>query len=140
GRRGVYGTGLVVLTLASLLCGMAPSLGMLIAARVLQGIGAALVTANGSALLVSAFPAEERGKALGAFGAMVGVGLAVGSPLGGIVIAHASWRWLFLVNLPLGALTLWLVRTRIPADRPMAGAPPLDLAAAASWCAALAAL
>jgi MFS family permease len=107
---------------------------------VAQGIGAALVSANGSALLVSAFPAGERGKALGAFGAMVGVGLAIGSPLGGIVIAHASWRWLFLVNVPLGALTLWLLRTRLPKDAPAAAAPPLDLAAAAAWCASLAAL
>ena len=140
GRRAVYATGLVIFTLASGLCGLSSSIGWLIAARVLQGIGAALVSANGSALLVSAFPLAERGKALGAFGAMVGVGLAIGSPLGGIVIAHASWRWLFLVNLPLGALTLWLVRTRLAPDAPAAGAPPLDLAAAATWCAALGAL
>jgi MFS family permease len=121
---------------------------------VLQGIGAALVSANGSALLVSAFPAEERGKALGAFGAMVGVGLAIGSPLGGIVIHHASWRWLFFVNLPLGVLTLWLLNSRVQDDRlvqelpggpwvlrrPAAGAPRLDVWAAATWCGALAAL
>ena len=140
GRRMVYATGLVVFTLASALCGFAPSIAWLIAARVVQGIGAALVSANGSALLVSAFPLEERGKALGAFGAMVGIGLAIGSPLGGIVIMHASWRWLFLVNVPLGVLTLWLLRARLPKDAPAAGAPPLDLAAAAAWCAALAAL
>ncbi len=140
GRRRVYAAGLVLFTLASAACGFAPGVGVLIAARVVQGIGAALLSANGSALLVSAFPGEERGKALGAFGAMVGVGLAIGSPLGGIVIQHASWRWLFLVNVPLGALTLWLLHARVPADEPAAGAPPLDLGAAAAWCAALVAL
>lgn len=140
GRRSVYGAGVLLFTIASAACGMAPDIHALIAARVVQGIGAALVSANGSALLVSAFPGEERGKALGAFGAMVGIGLAIGSPLGGIVIQHASWRWLFLVNVPLGLLNLWLLRQRLPADAPAPGAPPLDLAAAATWCAALAAL
>lgn len=140
GRRRVYAIGLVVFTLASLLCGLAPGVHALIAARVLQGIGAAMVSANGSALLVAAFPPEERGKALGAFGAMVGIGLAFGSPLGGLVIAHWSWRWVFLINVPLGVLTLALLRSRVPADRPAAAAPPLDVAAAALWCAALSAL
>lgn len=140
GRRGVYAAGLVTFTIASLLCGLAPSVPVLIAARVLQGIGAALVSANGSALLVSAFPLEERGLALGAFGAMVGIGLALGSPLGGLVIAHWSWRWVFLVNVPLGALTFALLRARVPADRPAPGAPPLDLVAAGLWCGALATL
>jgi EmrB/QacA subfamily drug resistance transporter len=140
GRRRVYGSGVVLFTLASVACGVAPSIGWLIAARALQGIGAALVSANGSALLVQAFPAAERGKALGAFGAMVGIGLAVGSPLGGIVIQHASWRWLFLVNVPLGALTFWLLRQRVPPDTVVPGGPPLDFAAAATWCGGLVAL
>lgn len=140
GRRRVYASGLVVFTLASLGCGAASTLPWLIATRVLQGIGAALVSANGSALLVSSFPGHERGKALGAFGAMVGVGLAIGSPLGGIVVAHASWRWLFLANLPLGVLALWLVSQRVPADQPSRGAPALDLGAAVTWCAALVSL
>ncbi|MCC6350333.1 MAG: MFS transporter [Candidatus Eisenbacteria bacterium] len=140
GRRGVYATGLVLFTLASLLCGLSPSVHVLIAARVLQGVGGALVSANGSALLVSAFPLEERGRALGAFGAMVGVGLALGAPLGGLMIAHGSWRWIFLVNAPLGALALALLFARVPADRPAPAAPPLDLVAAALWCGALASL
>lgn len=116
GRRAVYGTGLLLFTLASLLCGLAPSVEALIALRVFQGVGAALVSANGSALLVQAFPLAERGRALGAFGAMVGVGLAIGPPLGGLVVAHASWRWIFLVNLPLGLLAFLLLRRRVPRD------------------------
>lgn len=140
GRRRVYGIGIAVFTLGSLLCGLAPGVLALVAARVLQGVGAALVSANGAALLVSAFPLEERGKALGAFGAMVGVGLALGAPLGGLVIAHWSWRWIFLVNVPLGILTMALVRRRVPPDPPAGDAPAPELGAAALWCGALATL
>jgi EmrB/QacA subfamily drug resistance transporter len=140
GRRSVYGAGLLLFTCASLLCGLAPSVGALIALRIVQGVGAALVSANGSALLVQAFPAEERGRALGAFGAMVGVGLALGPPLGGLVVAHASWRWIFIMNVPLGLLAWRLLGQRVPPDTerdPTAGdfgvAPLL-------WATALAAL
>ena len=140
GRRGVYGTGLAIFTLASLLCGLAPGIGWLIAARVVQGVGAALVSANGSAMLVSAFPLEERGKALGAFGAMVGIGLAIGAPLGGVIVHHFSWRWIFFMNLPLGVLAWFLLRARVPADTPNASAPALDRGAAVLWCGALVAL
>jgi len=144
GRRGVYGTGLVLFTVASGLCGAAPTIEALIALRVLQGVGAALVSGNGSALLVQAFPKAERGRALGAFGAMVGVGLAVGPPLGGFVVGHASWRWIFLVNLPLGALTLQMLRRRGPPDEPRASAAAAGGmgfgVAPFAWATALAAL
>ncbi|MBI1799514.1 MAG: MFS transporter [Candidatus Eisenbacteria bacterium] len=140
GRRRVYGMGLGVFCVASALCGVAPAASALIAARVLQGVGAAMMAANTGALLVSSFPAEERGRALGAFGAAVGVGLAIGTPLGGLVIAHASWRWLFFINLPLGAVAMWLLWTRVTPDRDPPRRVRLDLGAAAAWCAALVAL
>jgi len=140
GRRGIYGAGLALFTLASLLCGLAPDVGWLIGLRVVQGVGAALVSANGSALLVQAFPIEERGRALGAFGAMVGVGLAIGPPLGGLVVAQASWRWIFLINLPLGLLASWLLRRRVPADAPAPGAGRLPVAPPLLWATGLAAL
>jgi len=141
GRRGVYGTGLLLFTTASALCGLAPTVGVLIALRVLQGVGAALLSGNGSALLVQAFPLEQRGRALGAFGAMVGVGLALGPPLGGLVVARASWRWLFLVNLPLGLLAWNMLRKRVPPDpAPAAPALPRFGAAPFAWAGALAAL
>ncbi len=140
GRRRVYAAGLVVFTAASALCGMAPTVGVLIAARVLQGVGAALVSANGSALLVSAFPLAERGRALGAFGAMVGVGLAIGPVLGGLVVQTLSWRWIFFVNLPLGLLTLWLLFTRVADEPPARDAHAIDAPAALIWSAALVSL
>ncbi len=116
GRRRIYGLGLGVFSVASLLCALAPGAGALIAARTLQGVGAAMMTANSTALLAANFPADERGRALGAFGAMVGVGLAIGPPLGGMLVAHASWRWIFFINLPLGLLAWALLRQRVPAD------------------------
>ena len=140
GRRNVYGAGLLSFTLASVLCGAAPTVGALIALRVFQGLGAALVAANGSALLVQAFPLEERGRALGAFGAMVGVGLAIGPPLGGLIVAHASWRWIFFLNLPLGLLSWALLRQRVPVDAVAAGAPRVDAVQPLLWASGLAAL
>jgi len=140
GRRRVYGLGLAAFTLVSVLCGLAPSIAALIALRVLQGIGAALIAANGSALLVQAFPAGERGRALGAFGAMVGVGLALGPPLGGFLVAHASWRWIFFVNLPLGILASVLLSSRVPADGPAVAGARVPVGAALLWSIGLAAL
>ncbi len=140
GRRKTYGAGLLLFTLASVLCGLAPTVGALIGLRVLQGVGAALVAANGSALLVQAFPLAERGRALGAFGAMVGIGLAVGPPLGGLLVAHASWRWIFFINLPLGLLAWALLRKRVPADVVAPGAPRVDVLQPLLWATGLAGL
>lgn len=137
GRRRVYGTGLVVFTLASALCAAAPGVGWLIAARGLQGLGAAMMTANSAALLISSFPPEERGRAIGAFGAMVGVGLALGPPLGGLIVGLLTWRWIFLVNLPIGALALWQLRTRVPADGPPRKDVRLGLESGAAWTCSL---
>src|SRR5690349_19853554 len=126
GRRRAYSIGLFVFVGASALCAAANGAGALIAARALQGLGAAMLSANATALLVASFPVEERGRALGAFGAAVGVGLAVGTPLGGLVIAHASWRWLFLLNLPLGLVAAWWLRRGVAPDGPSVRAGTLD--------------
>lgn len=140
GRRRIYGHGLAVFTVASALCAGAPSAGTLIAARALQGVGAAMMSANSFALLVSSFSAAERGRVIGAFGAMVGIGLSVGTPLGGLIIQHLSWRWLFLINLPLGALAWVWLRRGVPSDTPPAFARELELPSTATWCGALVAL
>jgi EmrB/QacA subfamily drug resistance transporter len=138
GRRRVYGAGLALFTVASALCAASPSAGLLIAARALQGLGAAMMTANSAAILISSFPEGERGKALGAFGAMVGAGLALGPPIGGMLV-HFSWRWIFIINLPLGVLALFQLRSRVPPDAVAGGTPRLDLSlpSAGLWCTAL---
>jgi EmrB/QacA subfamily drug resistance transporter len=139
GRRRVYGTGQLLFTAASVLCAAAPTERWLIAARAVQGLGAAMMTANSSALLIANFGPEERGKALGAFGAIVGVGLALGPAVGGLIVGHFSWRWIFLINVPIGLLAQWQLWTRVPPDAP--GHPTsLSLAAAALWCGALGSL
>jgi MFS family permease len=135
GRRRVYGAGLAAFAVASAACGAAPSAGALIAARVFQGLGAAMMSANGTALLVSSFPPEERGRALGAFGATVGVGLTIGTPLGGLILSHASWRWLFFINLPLAAAA-GLLLGRVPSDAPQRRDVPAGLLPALVWCGA----
>lgn len=137
GRRRVYAAGLAVFTVASALCAAAPGAGALIAARALQGLGAAMMTANSAALLIANFPPAERGRALGAFGAMVGVGLALGPPLGGMIVERLSWRWIFLVNLPLGVLAWVQLHARVPADPPARPGVRPGLASAALWCATL---
>lgn len=138
GRRRTYAEGLALFTFASALCAIAPSVHALIAARVLQGVGGALVSANGSALLVASFPENERGRVLGAFGAMVGVGLALGPLIGGLVVAGGSWRWIFVINLPVGLAAWALLRARVPDDRPAPGVAGPDTLSTASWCGALA--
>jgi len=140
GRRRVYGAGLALFTVASALCAASPGARALIAARALQGLGAAMMTANSAAILISCFPEQERGRALGAFGATVGVGLALGPPLGGLLI-HWSWRWIFVINLPLGLLAIAQLFARVPADPPaVVRRGGLDLPGAAAWCGALALL
>jgi EmrB/QacA subfamily drug resistance transporter len=141
GRRRIYGAGQLLFTVASGLCAAAPSARWLIAARALQGLGAAMMTANSAALLISNFGPEERGRALGAFGAMVGVGLALGPPLGGLIVGHDlwRWRWIFLINVPVGLLAQWQLWTRVPADAP-GHRTSLSLPGAALWCGALVAL
>jgi EmrB/QacA subfamily drug resistance transporter len=104
GRKEVFLGGFVLFGLASALCGLAPSVGWLIAARVLQGVGGALVQANTGALVTQAFPPGERGRALGLQGSIVSLGLLSGPVVGGLITEHFGWRWAFYVNVPLSAV------------------------------------
>jgi EmrB/QacA subfamily drug resistance transporter len=102
GRKRIFLAGFMIFTVASALCGLATSLEMLVAARVLQGIGGAMVQANSSGLVTQAFPSEQRGRALGLNGAIVSAGLLSGPVLGGLIIQWFSWHWCFFVNVPIG--------------------------------------
>lgn len=117
GRRRVFAGGLVVFTVFSALCGLAGSALVLDVARGLQGIGAAAMFSASLALLANEFQGRERGFALGVWGAITGIALAVGPLVGGLVVDGLSWRWIFLVNLPIGLLLLVLTVHSVPESR-----------------------
>jgi EmrB/QacA subfamily drug resistance transporter len=121
GKKPIYTAGFALFTVGSALCGIAPSVGFLIGFRIVQGVGAAMIFALGFAILTEAFPPNERGKALGIAGSIVSVGIAIGPALGGFIIDALSWRWIFLVNLPIGAVGIWTARRFIPAIVPPGG-------------------
>ena len=134
GRKLMYLYGFVVFALSSAACGLAPSLGALIALRVVQAAGAALLQANSVALVVTSVPARTRRAALGVQAAAQAVGLASGPVIGGLLVATAGWRWVFYLNVPVGALAVvagvcLLPRTRGLAGHPLAGQPGSELAA-----------
>lgn len=118
GRRRLLLGGLALFTLASVLCGVAPTLGLLIVARVAQGLGAAIMMALTLAFVAQTVPKERIGSAMGLLGTMSALGTALGPSLGGLLIANLGWRSIFLVNLPLGLLTLVLAYRHLPLDRP----------------------
>lgn len=109
GRRKVFAIGLVIFTAASAAAALAPNVGVLIAARAVQGVGGAIVTPLSLTLLTGAVPAERRGTAFGIWGAMSGLGIALGPVIGGVVVEHASWQWIFWINVPIGLALLPLI-------------------------------
>jgi EmrB/QacA subfamily drug resistance transporter len=110
GRKKLFTWGFVIFTAASLFCGLAASAAQLLAGRLLQGIGSSMIFGTSVAILTSVFPAEKRGKAIGWVSAAVYTGLSLGPPLGGLLTQHVSWRAIFLLNVPIGLLVLWLVK------------------------------
>jgi EmrB/QacA subfamily drug resistance transporter len=121
GRRRLLLAGIVLFTVASLLCGIAPALWVLIAARTVQGVGAAIMMALTMAVVGESVPTAQTGSAMGLLGTMSAMGTALGPSLGGALIAGLSWRAIFFVNVPLGLLALFLAYRFLPVDR--RGAP-----------------
>ncbi|MEX0864601.1 MAG: MFS transporter [Acidimicrobiia bacterium] len=121
GKRTLYAIGFGVFTVASALCGLAPSVEWLIAFRVVQALGSVLVLALGSAILVEAFPPNERGKALGWVGTAVSLGIITGPVVGGLIISGFGWRPIFLVNIPVGIVGTWLAIRYVPKKGPVPG-------------------
>ncbi|NWB62673.1 MULTISPECIES: MFS transporter [unclassified Pseudomonas] len=117
GRSRLLLAGLLLFTVASALCGMAPSLGLLIAARALQGLGAAIMMAMTMALVGETVAKERTGRAMGLLGTMSAMGTALGPSLGGVLIAGFGWRALFFITVPLGLLTFALARRYLRVDR-----------------------
>jgi MFS family permease len=121
GRRRMLTVGLAIFTVASLLCGLAPSALFLNAARALQGVGAAIELSAALAVLGHAFQGAERAKAFGFWGTVVGIAVAVGPLVGGLITSMFGWRWAFLVNIPIGAALIFSETLGIMRDRQSPG-------------------
>ena len=131
GRRRVYAAGVALFAVSSIWCGLAPSIGQLILARGLQGIGAALLVPGSLAIISASFRPEERGRAIGTWSGFTSITAAIGPVLGGFLIEHASWRWVFFINIPLALIVLVLTFWRVPESRSPHTARRLDWIGAA---------
>jgi EmrB/QacA subfamily drug resistance transporter len=127
GRKKVFTYGIIVYTLASLFSGLAPSTTWLIIARVVQGLGSAMIFGTGVAILTSVFPAEERGRVLGINVAAVYVGLSMGPFIGGFLTQNLGWRSIFLINFALGLVVIAFVLRRLEGEWAEARGEPFDL-------------
>ncbi|MEP6762477.1 MAG: DHA2 family efflux MFS transporter permease subunit [Sporichthyaceae bacterium] len=127
GRRRVFVAGVVWFALASLLCGLAPNIATLVLARALQGVGGALLTPGSLAILQSSFRQQDRARAIGAWSGLGGVAGAVGPFLGGWLVDAASWRFVFLINLPVAAAVVAITLRWVPESRDAEASQELDL-------------
>src|SRR5919204_1138357 len=114
GRRRIFMLGLAVFTLSSLACGLSSSATELIAARAVQGSGAALMMPATLSIITAIFPVAERGTAIGIWAGVSAMALAIGPLAGGLITEHLSWNWIFYVNVPIGALGLFTAQVVVP--------------------------
>ena len=140
GRRRVFLAGLGWFTLASVLCAAAPSIGWLIAARAVQGIGGALMTPASLAIIEATFQPGDRTRAIGTWAGFSGVSSAIAPFLGGWLLEAGSWRWIFLINVPVAAVTAWTTRRHVPESRDTSLSGSADWPGALAGVAALAAI
>ncbi|MGV8875639.1 MAG: MFS transporter [Rhodococcus sp. (in: high G+C Gram-positive bacteria)] len=137
GRRRVFVWGTVWFATASVLCGLAPSIEVLIAARLLQGVGAALLTPGSLALISASIKAEDRGAAIGLWSGLGGVASAIGPLLGGWLVDAVGWRAVFLINVPLAVVVVWVAAKHVPESRDPHASGRLDVPGAVTIAAAL---
>jgi EmrB/QacA subfamily drug resistance transporter len=117
GRRRMFVLGTVLFAGASVLCGLAPTPEVLIAARLLQGVGGGLLTPGSLAMIQGVFVHDDRAPAIGAWSGLGSIAAAAGPLVGGVLIEYASWRWIFLINVPLAVLTVWIALRHVPESR-----------------------
>lgn len=137
GRRRVYVVGVVWFALASVLCGLAPTAEVLVAARLLQGAAAALLTPGSLALIQASFVPADRGRVIGRWAGLGGIAAAVGPALGGWLVDVASWRWVFWINMPVAAVAVWLTWRHVPESCDLQSPTPFDAVGAGLACVGL---
>jgi EmrB/QacA subfamily drug resistance transporter len=130
GERRIFEIGVGLFGITSLLCAAAPTIELLVAARALQGVAGALVTPAALAVIVAVFPPAERGKAVGSWTAWLSIGTVLGPLIGGQLVDVASWRWIFLINLPLVLFTLLMIARYVPEARERPADPRVDFVGA----------
>jgi EmrB/QacA subfamily drug resistance transporter len=140
GERRVFTIGIAAFGVFSLACSLAPTISLLVAARALQGAAGALVTPSSLAIIVAAFSPEQRSRAVGSWTAWGGIALIAGPLAGGLIVDHASWRWIFALNVPLVLATLVVIRIAVPGRSAGADLRSIDLVGACLCALALAAL
>ena len=140
GRRRVFMVGVAWFGVASLVCALATDIGVLVTARALQGVGGAMLTPGALAILQATFRAEDRSRAIGAWSGLAGITGAVGPLLGGWLVDVGSWRWIFLINVPVVVAVLAIAARHVPESRDPAGAGRLDVPGAGLAAAGLGAL
>src|SRR5579884_3515476 len=131
GRRRIFTMGIALFAAASVICGLAPNILVLILARGLQGIGGALLVPGSLAIISASFDDRRRGPAIGTWSAFTTVTSALGPVLGGWLVQAASWRWVFFINVPLAAVTLGITFWKVPESRGAGAQGPLDWRGAA---------
>jgi EmrB/QacA subfamily drug resistance transporter len=127
GRRKMFIAGLVVFTLASLACGLAPSAGFLIGARAVQGVGAALMNPATLSIITATFPPKERGQAIGIWAGVSALALAIGPLVGGLIVDNINWHWIFYVNVPVGIVGIVVSRFVIAESRDTSQEQSIDI-------------
>nr|BBH85617.1 MFS transporter [Thermosporothrix sp. COM3] len=127
GRKRMFLFGMIMFSLGSLLCGLAPNIGFLIAARALQSIGAAAINPISLAIITHIFPPQIRGRAIGIWGAAIGAAAAAGPLLGGILVEMLNWRWIFFVNLPFCVAGIIMVLLFVPESRDQEASKRVDI-------------
>lgn len=138
GRRRVFLVGVVWFAVASAACGLAQSPQQLIVARVLQGVGGALLTPGSLSIIQATFRSADRAKAIGAWSGLGGISAAIGPFVGGWLVQYASWRWAFLLNLPLAVVTVWMTQVTVPESRDEEASHRFDITGATLATVALA--
>ncbi|MEV0974439.1 MFS transporter [Microtetraspora glauca] len=138
GRRRIFLVGIVWFALASALCGVAPNVPVLVIARALQGIGGALLTPGSLAIIQASFPHDDRPRAIGLWSGLGGVAAAVGPLVGGWLVEAAGWHWVFLINVPIAAVTVLVTVRHVPESRDTAASGRFDVLGSALAALALA--
>jgi EmrB/QacA subfamily drug resistance transporter len=140
GRRRIFTLGVAIFAVCSMLCGLAMTINQLIVARALQGIGAALMVPNSLALISASFPPADRGRAIGTWSGFTSITTAFGPVVGGWLVQHVSWRWVFFINVPLAMVVLIVAMWRVPESRAAGDDRPVDWPAVVLTAASLGAI